>query len=91
MSNKTKFRGVLENAGLGEVAFYLKKVKTNLAYAGFALENTQFEEVRNKSKKIDKKIELLKNTILEIDDEIDNLGLELAEELEKINETEEEE
>lgn len=91
MSNKTRllYKGVLENAGLGEVAHFLKKAKTNLSYALYALDNTDFEEVGNKSKSINKKIELLKNTILEIDDEIDNLAGELANEVEKINETEE--
>ena len=82
------FKGVLENAGLGEVAFYLKKAKQNLAYAGYALDNTDFDEVREKSKGINRKVELLKNTILEIDEEIDNLGLELMGAIEKVKESE---
>ena len=91
MGNKTVkiYKGVLENAGLGEVAFYLKKAKTYLSYSLYALDNTDFKDVTSKSKSINKKIELLKNTILEIDNEIDDLGLELANEVEEINEEEE--
>jgi predicted translin family RNA/ssDNA-binding protein len=90
MINKTSkiYKGVLESAGLGEVAFYLKKVKQNLGYASYALDNTDFEEISAKSKKIDKKIEALKNTILELDEDIENLGNELCETLENTNETE---
>ena len=35
-------RGVLENAGLGEAAFFLKKAKQNILYAAMALEHTDF-------------------------------------------------
>lgn len=35
-------RGVLEHAGLGEVAFFLKKARQNILYAEMALEHTDF-------------------------------------------------
>ena len=35
-------RGVLENAGLGEAAFFLKKAKQNILYAAMVLEHTDF-------------------------------------------------
>ena len=83
-NNKTAiFKGVLENAGLGEFAFYLKKAKTNLGYAVYALDNTDFSEVTTKSKKIEQKIQLLRQTIVEIDEEIEGLGLEIAEAVEE--------
>jgi hypothetical protein len=82
------FRGVLENAGLGEVSFYLKKVKKYLEYVTFSLDNTNFDEVSRKSKKIAKRIEALKGSILELDVEIENLGMELVNELEKNEESE---
>ena len=92
MATKTSkiFKGVLENAGLGEVAFYLKKAKQNLSYAEYTLSNTDFSEVASRSKTIDKKIQLLRNTILELDEEIENIGLDIVRELENINESEEE-
>lgn len=40
--NPNFYRGVLENAGLGEVAFFLKKAKQNILYAEMALEHTDF-------------------------------------------------
>ena len=45
---KTRFyRGVLENAGLGEVAFFLKKAKQNILYAEMALQHTDFSSTRH--------------------------------------------
>ena len=90
MRTSKAFKGVLENAGLGEVAFYLKKAKQQLAYAEYALDNTNFSDALSRSKKIEVKIQLIRNTILELDEEIENLGLDLINELEKIDESEKE-
>lgn len=83
MRNKSSnlYKGVLENAGLGETAFYLKKAKTYLSYAEYALDNTDFESVVSKSKSLHQKIEGIKQLILELDDGIDSLGNELVEEI----------
>ncbi len=90
MSNKTAklYKGVLENAGLGEVSFYLKKVEQNLGYAMYALDNTNFKDVSAQSRKVADKLKALKNTILELDQEIEDLTTALIFEVEKSDETE---
>lgn len=76
-NKKFLYSGVLENAGLGELSFYLRKSKQYLSYAMYSLDNTDFSDAAAKSKKVNKKVEELKQIILELDTEIEGLGLEL--------------
>ena len=82
------YTGVLESAGLGEIAYFLKAVKKNLAYACYSLENTDFTEISSKAKGLEKKIVSLKNMLQELDQEIENLGQALADEIENAKEAE---
>ena len=88
MTKSSFYSGVMESAGLGEVAYFLKAVKKNLAYACFALDNTSFTEISTKAKGLEKKIVSLKNMLQELDLEIENLGQALAEEIEDAKEAE---
>ena len=86
--SKIKFRGVLENAGLGEMSFYLKKAKQYLSYAVFSLDNTNFSDVASQSKKVEQKLAQLRQTISELDEEIENLGTDLVKAVQEAHEKE---
>ena len=90
MGRSKLFSGVLENAGLGEVAYFLKKSKHNLDMAEYALGNTNFDEITAKSAKLKQKMEKLHNVILEIDGEIEQLATELIAVADSVEESDEE-
>ena len=75
-------RGVLENAGLGEVSFFLKKAKQNVLYAAMALEHTDFSSF-DELPAIQAKLVKLRDLIAEVSDGIErteqNLVAEIAE------------
>ena len=63
------FRGVLESAGLGEVAFFLKKAQQNISFAKVSLDNTDFSSF-SKLPAIQEKIARIRNLIGEVDQDI---------------------
>ena len=91
LGNPKYFHGVLESAGLGEVGYYLKKAKTNLGYAEYTLNSTDFSEITDRARDLKKKIANLHNTIVEIDVEIDRVMADMATAIEEVKESEEEE
>ena len=78
--NPKFYRGVLENAGLGEVAFFLKKAKQNLLYAVVALENTDFSSFDELSA-IQAKIVKLRDFIAELSDDMEQTEQRLVAEV----------
>jgi hypothetical protein len=65
------YSGVLENAGLTEVAYCLKKAKQNIAYADFAFQNTDFEESKSHIADCSRKLIELSGLIRSVQESID--------------------
>lgn len=63
-------RGVLENAGLGEVSFYLKKAKQDILYATIALEHTDLSSF-SEFTAIQANIVILRNLIVTVSEGMD--------------------
>jgi len=76
-------KGVLENAGLSEVAHFLKKAKQQMEYAAFAIEHADLGEVADKVHMASEKIGLLVEGIEDIQNAIDEAERELLQEAEK--------
>ena len=70
------YRGVLENAGLGEAAFFLKKAKQDVLYAATAIEHTDFSAIEVAG--LQGKIDGLRNLIAEVSGDIENAESGLA-------------
>ena len=93
--NISFYKGVLESAGLGEVSYFLKKAKQNLAHASFALENTDFSSVIEDMASLSDRIDGLKESMNVINLDIEKVELGLvnrvvsAEEEEKLESVEE--
>jgi len=64
------YRGVLENAGLGEVSFFLKKAKQNILYAVMALEHTDLSSFDDMNA-LQAKVVKLRDFIAELSDDIE--------------------
>jgi hypothetical protein len=73
-------RGVLENAGLGEVAFFLKKAKQEVLYASMALEHTDFSSFGELTA-LQAKLVKLRDLVAEVSGDIDMTGHRLASEI----------
>lgn len=71
--------GALENAGLGEFAYYMKKAGQYTAYAEFALDNTNFDALKGRPTEISEKIVKLRKMANELIFEINNLPAEASE------------
>jgi hypothetical protein len=78
--NPKIYRGVLENAGLGEVAFFLKKAKQEILYAVMALEHTDFSSF-DEFNAIQAKIVKLRGLITEISDDMSRAEKRLMDEV----------
>lgn len=74
------YRGVLENAGLGEVAFFLKKAKQEVLYAALALEHTDFSSL-DEVTAIQAKLVRLRDLVAEVSNDIDTTEQKLASEI----------
>ena len=74
------YRGVLENAGLGEVAFFLKKAKQEVLYAALALEHTDFSSY-NEVIALQAKLVKLRNLVAEVSGDIDSTEQSIASEI----------
>lgn len=74
------YRGVLENAGLGEVAFFLKKAKQEVLYAALALEHTDFTSY-NEVIALQAKLVKLRNLVAEVSGDIDRTEQSIASEI----------
>lgn len=74
------YRGVLENAGLGEVAFFLKKAKQEVLYAAMALEHTDFSSFDEVSA-LQAKLVKLRNLVAEVSGDIEMTEHNLASEI----------
>lgn len=70
-------RGVLENAGLGEVAFFLKKAKQEVLYAAMALEHTDFSSF-DEVTALQAKLVRLRDLVAEVSGDIDGAAQSLA-------------
>lgn len=80
---KTIFhKGVLESAGLGEVAFFLKKAKQNILYAEMTLEHTDFSSTRELVG-LHEKANRLRDLIAEMSSDIEAAGNSFVEEIER--------
>lgn len=71
------YRGVLESAGLGEVAFFLKKAKQDVLYAALALENTDFSAFAEFNA-IQAKLVKLRDLVAEVGGDINSTERTLA-------------
>lgn len=71
-------RGVLESAGLGETAHFLKKARQNLEYAKFSLDNTEFADELTAFDSVSSKISELNRLIVETRVELDRAEHVLA-------------
>ena len=75
-SKKTVFqRGVLENAGLGEIAYFLKKAKQNIDFARFSLQNTDFSESAAVFDTVSSRATAMDTLLVEMRDEIDRVSV----------------
>jgi hypothetical protein len=72
-------RGALENAGLGEVAFFLKKAKQEVLYAAMALEHTDFSSF-DEVTALQAKLVKLRDLVAEVSGDIEQAGIALAHE-----------
>lgn len=75
--NSKFHRGVLENAGLGEVAFFLKKAKQNILYAATALEHTDFSSFDEFSA-LQANVVRLRDLVAEVSDGMEKAELQLV-------------
>jgi hypothetical protein len=72
-------RGVLENAGLGEVAYFLKKAKQEVLYAAMALEHTDFSSF-DEVTALQAKLVKLRDLVAEVSGDIDRTEQAIASE-----------
>lgn len=79
--NPFMYKGVLENAGLTEVAYFLEKAKENVRYAVFALDNTDFDEARKSLPDVSGKFDELSRLLGELVVAVEGIGMDVADEL----------
>lgn len=75
------YKGVLESAGLSEVAYFLEKAKENVRYATFALEHTDFETAKQSLHASAGRFDDLGRLLSELQTAVESIGNEVAEEL----------
>ena len=95
MPNKNRkntrfYKGVLENSGIAEVAYFLKHAKKYLVYASSALEGTDFTEACKEVKELSEKIDLLSRGIVSVSEGLENIERSMVREISR-REFEEEE
>ena len=78
-NNKTALKGILENAGLGEFSYYMNKSSRYAQYAGYALENTNFDSIKDCPATLKVKIDNLRKLAAEIVNEIETLSINASE------------
>lgn len=71
--NTRFYGGVLESAGLSEVAYFLKKARQDVIYAAVSMQNAELKSVRDEVEGGLMKIESITSSIDELSRQIDAL------------------
>jgi hypothetical protein len=75
------YKGVLESAGLGEVAYFLEKAKENIRYAAFTLDHTDFDTAKRSLHASAGRFDDLGRLLAELQQAVESIGNEVAEDL----------